>query len=254
MPISLLSGPSLLLAVVVVYGFVVLRYFLLVGSFYFYFWTLGRGQSLYSRKNRKGQIRKEIYWSLATTIIFAISGVLIGVLWELGLAKFYLNFDEYPLWWLPLSFFAYSLVHEIYFYFTHRWMHLPKVYRKVHAVHHLSMEPSPWASFCFHPLEALIESAILPLMVVLIPIHPLVFLLYLTWMTVSAINNHLGVELMPRFFKRIRWRNLSLFDVFVSATHHAYHHKYYRCNYGLYFTFLDRWLNTERATSDSRPT
>ncbi len=243
LPASLLSAQGFLTAIIVVYGFVVLRYFLLVGVFYFYFWQWRPNPftRLYATAGKGRQIRKEIQWSLLTSVIFALSGVLIGWLWELGYTRIYLNFDEYPLWWMPVSVLAFAFFHEIYFYVSHRWMHRPQIYRRIHAVHHLSLEPSPWASFCFHPVESLIESAILPILVCLIPIHPVMFIAYLTLMTLSAINNHLGQELMPQFLRKI-----GLAKWLISATHHSQHHRFYRCNYGLYFTFMDRWLGTER--------
>ena len=52
------------------------------------------------------------------------------------------------------------LLHDTYFYWAHRAMHHPKIYRHVHLVHHLSQNPSPWAAFAFHPFEAVIEAGI----------------------------------------------------------------------------------------------
>jgi Delta7-sterol 5-desaturase len=31
----------------------------------------------------------------------------------------------------------------------------------------------------------------------------------------------------------------------IGATHHSLHHKQFRYNYGLYFTFWDKWKRTE---------
>jgi sterol desaturase/sphingolipid hydroxylase (fatty acid hydroxylase superfamily) len=38
---------------------------------------------------------------------------------------------------------------------------------------------------------------------------------------------------------------------FIGATHHARHHKQYRYNFGLYFTFWDRLTNTEAPDTDA---
>jgi Delta7-sterol 5-desaturase len=31
----------------------------------------------------------------------------------------------------------------------------------------------------------------------------------------------------------------------IGATHHSLHHKQFKYNYGLYFTFWDKWKRTE---------
>lgn len=238
-PIDLLDPAGFLLAWVVVFFFIAARYLLGVGVFFAVFWWWKpqclRKRALYSLTGKGKQIRLEIQWSLVTSVIFALGGVLTGVMWQAGWTQFYLRFDEFPLWYLPVSLLLYSLAHEVYFYATHYWMHFPSVYRRVHYVHHLSKEPSPWASFSFHPLEGLIEALVLPLLVLIIPIHPVMFITYMTLMTLSAINNHLGYELLPKWL-----RDLGL----ISGQNHAQHHKYSRHNFGLYFTFMDRIFGT----------
>ncbi|MCO4756077.1 MAG: sterol desaturase family protein [Bacteriovoracaceae bacterium] len=161
---------------------------------------------------------------------------MIGILWQLGLSKIYLNFNMLSIYYLPLSFLIYALAHEFYFYFTHVWMHRPRVYRNVHAVHHQSIKTTPFASFSFHPLEALVHAAFLPIMVMLIPIHPVVIIGYLIFMTVTAISNHLGVEVIT---------SSHIKKHFISGEHHAKHHRLMKYNFGLYFTFMDRLMGTE---------
>ncbi len=240
-PIDLLSWQGLLAANAVILVFIVARYFMFVGMFYFSFWKqrflATRLDYLHDQKTRKDQVWVEIRWSLISSFIFGFSGYLIGVLWQLGWTQLYLPYDQYTLFYLPLSFVIFSLVHEVYFYFTHVWMHHPRVYRKIHAVHHFSVKTSPWASFSFHPGETLVHALFLPVMVCLVPIHPVVLIAYLTFMTLTAISNHLGVELIPsRVFQKY----------FISGTHHSIHHSQFNYNYGLYYRFLDQWMKTEK--------
>lgn len=239
-PVDLLSVQSFVIATLVVFLFVTLRYFLFVLMFYYPFWLKKSVQSsflsLHDQKVKDKQISFEIKYSILASFIFAVSGYLMGVFWQFGWSQIYLPFDQYGYWYLPVSFFIYSLVHEFYFYWTHVWMHQPRIYKYVHAIHHHSVKTSPWASFSFHPLECLIHALFLPLLVLVVPIHPTVLILYLTFMTLTAISNHLGVELLKsKFLKRH----------FISGTHHALHHKRFRYNFGLYYTFLDRWMGTE---------
>jgi sterol desaturase/sphingolipid hydroxylase (fatty acid hydroxylase superfamily) len=230
--LNLLSLKGFLMANLVLSSFIIFRYFLMVFPFY-----LIRKNKLKDKvKLKPKQVAFEIKYSLLSTVFFSLSGYFVGLLWDLNLTQIYLKFDAYTLAYLPLSFLIYTLVHEFYFYFTHVWMHKPKVFKKIHSIHHFSNPTSPWASFSFHPLECLVHAVFLPIMVMIIPIHPVVLISYLTFMTVTAIINHLGFELLP--FKPIN-------QFFISGTHHGLHHKMYNGNYGLYFCFIDKWMKTE---------
>lgn len=237
------------LATVTLTAIVALRYFLFVGVAWLALYrTSSKSWShrlIYSRQPSRETQKFEIKWSLVNALVFGVSGVFLGLMWELGWTQIYLKFDEFGLWYLPVSFVLMSLFHDFYFYLTHRALHSPSLYRRYHSTHHKSLEPSPWASFSFHPVEGFVQAAALPLMVLVIPVHPTVLLTYLTAMTLSAIVNHLGYEVLPsnRFG---RWMGQWL----VTGTHHAEHHKYFRTNYGLFFTFWDRVLKTEDPRFD----
>ena len=230
-PLDLTTQAGFLSAIVVISAFILGRYFAFVFPFYFLF----RKNSLTSSL-RNGQVRLEIHASLISSLIFAFAGYLMGLEWQMGIAKIYLPLDQYGYAYLPGSFVLVSAIHEIYFYFTHRLMHIPFVYRHIHATHHFSRNTSPWASFSFHPGEALVQAAFLPLLICLLPLHPLILIAYLTFMTLTAISNHMGYELIPS-----RW----ILKWFISGGHHALHHKNFDCNYGLYFRVLDQLFGTD---------
>ncbi len=249
-PFDLTHFENFVLASLVISCVVAFRYFLIVTPFWFWLYQLRpRGwdrRKIYAHLPTKRMQAFEIKWSVITSLIFGISGVALGCFWQLGWTRIYLRFSDYPLWYLPLSFILMALVHDWYFYVTHRVMHLPKLYRLVHATHHQSFTPSPWASFSFHPWEGVIQAIIIPLLVMLIPVHPTILLSYLTFMTLSAIINHLGFEVLPR-----NSFGLWLSKWFITGTHHAQHHRFYKTNYALFFTFWDRLFQTEDARFES---
>jgi hypothetical protein len=51
---------------------------------------------------------------------------------------------------------------------------------------------------------------------------------------------HLGIEFLPKGFLNNRWLNWH-----TTTTHHDLHHKHFNHNFGLYFTWWDRWFGTE---------
>ncbi|MCB0369925.1 MAG: sterol desaturase family protein [Bdellovibrionales bacterium] len=213
----------------------------MVTPFYFLF-TKKHYDLKEKKKPKKKQIAFEIKYSIVSSLLFTLSALLIAILWKLGYTRIYLKINEYPVWYLFLSLFIYSLCHEIYFYWTHVWMHNPNIFKKIHAIHHYSKQVTPWASFSFHPFETLIHAIFIPIMILLIPIHPVALIGYLVFMTITAISNHLGVELIP--FSIVKRH-------FISGDHHRAHHERFNCNYGLYYCFMDRWLQTESKDNNS---
>ena len=125
-------------------------------------------------------------------------------------------------------------------------MHHPKLFKYFHLVHHKSTNPSPWAAYAFHPLEAIVEASIIFLIVFLIPFHKTALLTFLLFMIFYNVYGHLGFELYPKGFHKHRigkWINTSV--------NHNLHHRHFEGNFGLYFLFWDRWIGTVRADYDS---
>jgi Delta7-sterol 5-desaturase len=182
-------------------------------------------------------VRRDILWSILSSLIFAGAGTVLLQLWQSGQTKIYLDPFLYPLIYMPLSLFLVLFFHDTYFYWTHRLLH-SVLFNRIHIVNHLSKVPTAWTSFSFHPLEALLQALILPALLVLIPLHLSVVILFLLTMSVTGVLNHLGYELYPAFLER------KLF--LISATHHQLHHRKVTKNFGLYFTLWDHWMNTEQ--------
>ncbi len=233
-----------LTAIVIVFVVVIGRYFLIAGIFYTIFYTWFPKQwerrKINNKNYKKDQFKKEIFWSTVTAIIFAISGAATILLWQKGHIKVYTVINAFPLWWLPLSFIIAMLLHETYYYWLHRLMHHSKIFKIVHKIHHDSNITSPWTAFSFHPIEGIFQALFLPALLMVMPLHLYVIIIQLTVMTFSSVINHLDVEIYPKKFdKHIFGKWL------IGATHHSLHHKQFKYNYGLYFTFWDKWKDTE---------
>ena len=229
-------------------GMLFARYAALVGAFQWLFVWGERGARFAERRvyrkprHRPDQVQRELRYATVTSLIFGVITAGLLVLWQQGWLRIYLDVHAYPLWWLPLSLLTAMLIHETYYYWLHRLMHLPRIYPWLHRGHHDSITTTAWTSFAFDPGEAVLQAAILPAILAVVPMHGAVVVTWLTLMTLSAIVNHLGVELYPRGTYR-HW----LGKQFIGATHHGLHHTRFTKNYGLYFTFWDRWMGTEAA-------
>ncbi len=225
------------------YAFHFVRYFVIAGGAYLAFY-IGFRRQMIGRKIQSGfpksaEMRRDIAYSLLSFAVFCGSGLLTSTMQRLGWAKMYFRLDEHGWLYLGASLVALILAHDTWFYWTHRLMHWRPLFGLFHRVHHLSHNPTPWASFSFHPLEAVVQAAIFPLMVLVLPMHWVVALLWLLYMTVMNVFGHLGFEILPAKFLRsriLRWHNTSV--------HHNMHHRYVHCNYGLYLNVWDRLMGT----------
>lgn len=243
-PVDLTQGPALAIAFAVILFFVVFRYFAMVLPFHAVFYLLRpswtRRRQIYPQLPGKKEQLFELKWSLLSAFIFAATGVLLGVMWQQGWTQIYLRFDHYGWFYFFFSWIPLLLIHDAYFYWTHIWLHRPGIYERFHLIHHKSLRPSAWASFSFHPLESLINALWIPLVALFLPLHPLMIIFHLTFMTISAITNHLGFEVLPESAVRRHWGKY-----LISGVHHTMHHRYFRANYGLFFTFWDHLMKTE---------
>jgi Delta7-sterol 5-desaturase len=222
------------LAMTVIVG---LRYLLASGGFALA--TRLRHPGLYLGLDR--QIRREIGWSLASAAIYGVPAGIVAWGWQNhGWTRIYTDVHAWPLWYLPVSVLLYLLAHDAWFYWTHRWMHAPRLFRRMHAVHHASRPPTAWAAMSFHPWEALTGAVVIPVLVFLFPIHVISLALVLSVMTIMGVTNHMGWEVWPRWM----WQG-PLGSWLITASHHQRHHQNYGCNYGLYFRHWDRLCGTD---------
>ena len=240
----------LLIYTAILFIAILFRYFVAAGIFYYYYYVRNFGRydkrRLSKRLAKREQLKKEVYWSIKSSAIFAFVGAVTYWLWLEDYTAVYLDPGEYGYWYLPVSLVIILLLHETYYYWVHRWMHHPKVFRIVHKVHHDSRIPTPWTAFSFHPWESLIEAVILPLILAILPVNIYVLGFYLLVMTVSSVVNHLDIEIYPLWFQKSKIGKL-----FIGATHHHHHHTEFMTNYGLYFTFWDKLMATESKKMES---
>jgi Delta7-sterol 5-desaturase len=226
------------------FGIILARYFLVAGGMYLYFYT-SWSQSCINHDLRHGSptwqsIQSDIILSVLSSGVFALAAAIILSGYGWGLTRLYSHAQQYGLWYLGVSYGGVLVLQDAYFYFTHRLFHHPFFFRWSHQGHHRSRYPTPWTSFAFDPLEAIVQSFFLIGIVFVIPLHFITLIAVLTTMTVWALVNHLGIERLPLSFPHHwmgRW--------FIGPAHHSIHHLKYTLHYGLYFTFWDKLLGTQ---------
>jgi ring-1,2-phenylacetyl-CoA epoxidase subunit PaaE len=199
-------------------------------------------------KNRKIQLSKRAGWTqIKDEIINSAVSLLGGTAFSLiifsmkdaGNLKFYEDAGRYGSWYEAFVVVLMIVVTDAWFYWLHRFMHRPSVYKYVHALHHKSLDVNPFTSNSFHVIEAIALTLwVLPFLY-FIPVSPVALGIVQTLGTLNNLKSHLGYEFFPKFFR------IPPFNMLVNATNHSLHHTQYNGNYGLFFRYWDILCGTE---------
>lgn len=195
------------------------------------------------RKN----VEDDIKLSIVSAICFALGAACFMAMYNLGLTKVYLPWKFQDLGYVAFSYVSVLMLQDTYFYFSHRLLHLPLLFKHFHKGHHHSRPPTPWTFFALEPVEAISQIGFLLCLTLLIPLNLGVLVAVLVTMTVWSTGNHMGLQVVP-LTRSSRWWG----QWFIGSSHHLIHHQRYSRHYGLYFTFWDRVLGTQDQRYEAR--
>lgn len=124
-----------------------LRYFLGAGLVFVVLWKW-LGKRLEHRRIAPAypppqQLRREFAYSMSTVLIFASNGFLVYTLAINSQVTIYKDVAELGWAYTIASLVILIVLHDAYFYWTHRALHHRVLFRLVHSVHHRSRNPSP---------------------------------------------------------------------------------------------------------------
>lgn len=181
----------------------------------------------------RDQVRDNMFWTLASGVT---AWTAFEVLYWWGVANEVIPtfaFRGNEIW-----FFAWLLLMPLWtsahFYWVHRLLHWPPLYKRVHALHHRSINIGPWSGLSMHPVESVLYiSAVLIHFVV--PSHPVIFLVHLYIKCIGPAFSHAG-------FESLLVRDGKLMN--AGDFHHQLHHRYFECNYGTVEVPWDKWFGS----------
>ena len=217
---------------------------LVAGGLHLYLYVFGKqGKALkfdhrdLARNNRSfsfnNQVRDNMFWSLA-------SGVTVWTSYEVLLLWGYANgyaatlaWSDSPVWFVVL-FLLLPFWQAFSFYWIHRLLHWPPLYRLAHAVHHRNSNIGPWSGNSMHPVEHVLwlSSVMIHWVVASHPVH---ILFYQQMQVLTAVTSHCGFEGLW-----LKDKNRFAMGEFF----HQLHHRYHECNYGSSETHWDRLFGT----------
>ena len=214
------------------------------GGLHLYFYTFTQqGQKLkydprpLSKSGRQftlgGQVRDNMFWSLGSGVFFWTSYEAL-MFWAManGWAPVLLWVDN-PVWFIFL-FLLTPIWISFHFYWIHRLLHWPPVYKLAHALHHRNINVGPWSGLSMHPLEHLLFFSSI-LIHFLVPAHPLHILFHMQHQSLTAATSHTGFEnLLVKDSKTLA----------LGTFHHQLHHRYFEVNYGNLQMPWDKWFGS----------
>jgi|CXWL01.1.fsa_nt_gi sterol desaturase/sphingolipid hydroxylase (fatty acid hydroxylase superfamily) len=206
-----------------------------------------RGRKIRDTRPPAKQLALEFLISVRSVAIFSTIGLSTFLLERAGLLPGPATGAAWGPVWFWTSLVLMIVAHDAFFYWAHRLMHHPRIFRRFHRRHHKSMNPSPFTAYSFDLGEAAIMGAFVPLWMVTVPTAWGVVGLFMLHQIVRNTLGHSGYELMPAHAN-----GKPMFDWLTTTTHHDLHHAQAGWNYGLYFTWWDRLMGTEHPAYHAR--
>lgn len=193
---------------------------------------LGVGRVLDTRPLKPDQLQREWRQSLHSVLIFGIGMVVPWGLLQLGWAQLASTASAGR---IALEIVVLMLWNDVHFWLNHRLLHT-RALARFHTDHHRSYVTTPWSTYSFHPIEALMLGNIILLPMVLYDFH--------FWSLAAVPVLSLGLNAIGHsnydFFPQVS----DIHPLAASRRHHL-HHARPKGNYGFALAFMDRWMRTQ---------
>ena len=201
--------------------------------------TSWRSRKIQARSATSADFYREFGASVRT--VFVYIAVSIFVIWGVRHSILHEMDGSYGLVGNIGMLAAIIVGHDAYFYWSHRAMHHPRLFKRFHRFHHRTVTPTAWAAYSFAIPEAFVMAVFMPLWQLVVPTPGIVIFTFLIVMIVRNTMGHAGLELHTR-----GWASHPILKWISTTTHHDLHHAgSFNHNFGFYFTFWDKLMGTE---------
>ncbi|WP_306114356.1 MULTISPECIES: sterol desaturase family protein [unclassified Roseovarius] len=220
------------------------------GGLHWYFY-MRKGQGMILKFDRRGQakgnrlwsfsnqVHDNMFWSL-TSGVFFLTAFQVVTMWLManGIAPTITPASN-PVWFV-MTLVLLPIWSAFHFYWVHRLLHVPFLYKYVHSLHHRNVSIGPWSGFSMHPVEHLLYVSSLCIHWI-VPTDPILLIFHVIYLGPGAAMTHTGYEdLLIKDKRRLA----------LGTFYHQLHHRYYECNYGNQEMPWDRWFGTFHDGSD----
>ena len=228
--------PAVIFASISIGG--VTLFFLLAGLSYLYFFVREKDRFHPSYVADPTENRSAIRWSLVGIVGNAVLIAPIHYFVATGHSKLYYSVSDHGWGYLVASTLILLVFTETCIYWTHRALHGPLLYDRLHQIHHQYKQPTPFVGLAFNPLDSFLQGLPHHISAFLFPLHIWVYLASLGFVYLWAVMIHDRVSF-------VRWGLIN------NTGRHTLHHWYADYNFGQYTTIWDRICGTHRSPFES---
>lgn len=188
------------------------------------------GRPLDPRPIARGQVKRELLLSLSSIAIFGVGLILpwwlVQLRWaELAIAPTRLQ--------VMIEVVVLLLWNEVHFYVNH-WLLHTRWLKRFHVPHHRSVVTTPWSTYAFHPVEAMMLGKVL---IVPMLLHDFSVYGLISVPVFSLLFNSIG-------HSNYDWNPTGRTFFHKASRRHHLHHACFNGNYGFMFPFMDKLFKT----------
>ncbi len=140
-----------------------------------------------------------------------------------------------PDWYVVIAQLVFFIfLDDFLYYWMHRAMHLPWLYKHVHIVHHRPTTPCAIAGNYFHPAEFIATTSLVLVGPTLVGAHVVTVWIWVVFRQLEAADGHCGYD--------IPWNPTRFFPFYHGPAYHDFHHKRFFGNYAGFLSYADRFF------------
>jgi len=174
-----------------------------------------------------------IFWNLTSGCLIWTAYEAV-TLWMFANGKIpYVSWRAHPVYCVLIMMLV-PFLRQAHFYFAHRPIHWPPLYKISHYLHHKNINIGPWSGLTMHPLEHLIYFSGV-LLHWIIPSHPVHAIFHLMHAGASPALGHAGFHKLVGKGER---------GLMADNYFHYLHHRFFTVNYGVESVPLDKWFGS----------
>ena len=118
---------------------IAINYLVFAIPFFMVFWVVWKKQFKSIRiqeveRATSHHFKHDVLHSFSSLFIFAFLDVVLFYLYEQGYTQLYLDINQYGWAWAIISLAIFLFINDAFFYWSHRAMHHPKLYKFFHRV------------------------------------------------------------------------------------------------------------------------
>jgi plant 4alpha-monomethylsterol monooxygenase len=138
-----------------------------------------------------------------------------------------------PAWYVIIGQIAFFIVlDDFLYYWMHRTLHTPWLYKHIHSVHHRITTPFALTGNYMHVGEFMLTSTLVMLGPSVVGAHVVTMWLWIVFRQLEAADGHSGYD--------VPWNPALLVPFYKGPVYHDFHHRRFFGNYAGFFAYLDK--------------